>query len=148
MQLFSATFVKNECNFFQNFIARNTYPSYESQFIQSANRTPSTQKNRQFSARIAVLIASGFPRKNRHPFCIKTRLFANVNYYSAQIMPRHFFSLLRFELFSISTTKQVFLRKNDISLRDHVFSSRPFRRHLFRCRTFSAQSFRRQFGAL
>ena len=148
MLLFSATFVKNKCNFFQNFTARNTYPSYIIPFIQSANRTRSTQKNRQFSARIAVLIESDFPRKNRHPFCIKTRLFANVNYYSAQIMPRRFFSLLRFEFFSISTTKQIFLRKIDISLRDHVFSVRPFWRYHFVAGHFLHRSFRRQFGAL
>ena len=45
-------------------------------------RTRTTQKTRRFSARFAVLIGSGFP----HLFCIKTRLFADVNHCNAQII--------------------------------------------------------------
>ena len=53
---------------------------------RTRNRTRITRKTRQFSARFAVLIESGFPRENRNLFHIKARSFRNVNCCNARII--------------------------------------------------------------
>ena len=59
---------------------RNDLKILSTRSYRARTRTQATRKTSRFSERIAILIESGFQRENRHPFCIKTLSFANVNY--------------------------------------------------------------------
>ena len=62
--------------------------TFKGPFIQSANPELELYENGTAGDLPRELLSteSGFLRKNRNPFCIKTQSFVNVNYFKAKII--------------------------------------------------------------